>query len=73
MEYLTKQEVADLLKISTHHADCLMRQDGFPVMKIGRSRRVTRDALDKYLAENNGLKLDWSVFTPGKRQGARNG
>ena len=53
-EYLTKQEVADLLRKSTKTIDTWVRLNGFPCIKIGRSVLYPRAGLNRFL-ENLSL------------------
>ena len=41
-------------------AEALMRAEGFPSIRIGRSYRVEEDALSEWLSQTKSVKLDYS-------------
>lgn len=45
--------IAALLDISRQGAYELMKQKGFPVIKVGRLKRVNRDAFFKWMENQN--------------------
>jgi excisionase family DNA binding protein len=50
---LNVEDIAEVLGISKQSAYELMKQKGFPVIKIGRLKRVNRDAFSRWM-ENQG-------------------
>lgn len=49
MDYLTPKEVAELLKLSLSMVYKLLREGDLPHVRIGRSRRIRREDLEKYI------------------------
>ena len=49
---LTADEVASILNISRSKAHNLMREREIPTITIGKSVRVSREDLEKFLASN---------------------
>lgn len=54
MECLTVKETAKFLKISSDKAYELVNRGDFPSFKIGRSIRVSKDALSEWVASQVG-------------------
>lgn len=50
---LAPKEVADILQIHVESVYLLMKQDGLPSIRIGRSRRVDSVLLAKWLEERS--------------------
>jgi excisionase family DNA binding protein len=48
-EYLTREEVRALLKCSLSTVERLLRQQTFPVVKVGRKVLVRRSAVESWL------------------------
>ncbi len=48
-EYLTPQEIAELLKVSYQNALAFIKDSGLPHFKVGRQYRVNRAALEDHL------------------------
>lgn len=59
MNYLTPQEVADLLKISYENALNLIKHSGVKYVKVGRQYRVAEATLQAFLQKNGtyGIKI----------------
>ena len=51
------KELAEIIGISEAKARQLMRIQGFPVLRIGRNKRVLLSCLDKWLEEHIGEVL----------------
>jgi excisionase family DNA binding protein len=49
IELLTIPEMAKLLKISRSKAYSMSKEKGFPIIKIGKSLRILKDELLKWL------------------------
>lgn len=50
-EFLTIDDVADLLKCSVRTVNYLRTNDGLPCVKLGRLVRFSRDAVQAWLEE----------------------
>lgn len=48
-DILTVEEMAKLLKISRSKAYSLTKEEGFPIIKIGKSIRILKNELYKWL------------------------
>jgi excisionase family DNA binding protein len=48
---LTVKEVAEILSIDTRTAYNIMDEKGFPLIRIGRLKRVNRDSFFKWLEQ----------------------
>ena len=48
-DLLARHEVAKRLKCSIRHVDRMIREEGLPVVRIGRRVLVPTDELDKWL------------------------
>lgn len=57
-EYLTPQEVADLLKISYETALGFIKYSGIDYVMIGRQYRVSLDKLKDFLDRGGGVVVD---------------
>ena len=59
MDYLTPQEVADLLKISYENALNFIKHSGIKFVKVGRQYRVEKSTLINFLQKNGiyGIRL----------------
>lgn len=55
---LTIHETALLLRVSTRTVRRLVARREITVVRIGRSLRVTRDALDRFMSENDGSSFN---------------
>lgn len=60
MNFLTTEEVQNILKLNTKQAKALMRTDGFPSIKIGREYRVEEDDFYNWIKSTKSVKLDYS-------------
>jgi excisionase family DNA binding protein len=56
-EYLKVPEVAEILRIARSRAYELVAEGQIPAVRIGRSVRVPRDELDRWLAEQRYLDV----------------
>ena len=56
-EFLKVPEVAEVLRIARSRAYELVASGTIPAVKIGRSVRVSRKALDRYLEEQDYLSV----------------
>jgi excisionase family DNA binding protein len=54
-EFLKVPEVAEVLRIARSRAYELVARGTIPAVRIGRSVRVSRKALDRYLEQQNYL------------------
>lgn len=50
-DFLTVDDVADLLKCSVRTVNYLRTNDGLPCVKLGRLVRFSRDAVEAWLEE----------------------
>lgn len=50
---LQAEDIASILGISRNGAYELMKQKGFPVIQVGRLKRVNRDAFFKWMENQN--------------------
>ena len=50
---LKVEHVAEILGITQRHAYEVMEQKGFPLIRIGRLKRVNRDAFFKWLEQQS--------------------
>lgn len=57
-EYLTPQEVADLLKISYETALDFIKYSGLDYIRIGRQYRISLDKLRDLLDRDGGVVVD---------------
>jgi len=55
LEFLTIEEMQKLLKISRSKSYALIREAGFPKIKIGRIIRIEKNELFSWLQKNNVL------------------
>lgn len=60
MRFFTDEELKDILQISLKQAKALMRTDGFPSIRIGRSYRVKEEDFLTWLSQTKSVKLDYS-------------
>lgn len=62
MNYLTKEEIQEKLRLSETQVAALFNVKGFPFVRIGRQKRVREDLLDQWLSDHMGqeIKLDYS-------------
>lgn len=51
---LTVDELCDVLRIGRRQGYALVHRDGFPSVRLGRSIRVPRAGLERWLQENAG-------------------
>ena len=50
---LQAEDIAQILGISKNGAYELMKQTGFPVIQVGRLKRVNRDAFFRWMEQQN--------------------
>jgi excisionase family DNA binding protein len=50
---LKADEVAEILGVTKRHAYEIMEQKGFPLIRLGRLKRVNRDAFFKWLEQQS--------------------
>lgn len=60
MKFLTEEDLQEILQISEKQAKALIRTEGFPCVKIGRSYRVEENEFLKWMMENREIKLNYS-------------
>lgn len=62
MNYLTKEDIQEKLKLSETQVAALFNVKGFPFVRIGKQKRVREDLLDKWLTDHMGqeIKLDYT-------------
>jgi excisionase family DNA binding protein len=60
MTVYTEEDLRELLQIGARQARALVRTDGFPAFKIGRSYRVEESALLDWIHTNPEIKLDYT-------------
>ena len=60
MNFLTEDDIKDILKLNNRKTKALMRTEGFPSIKIGREYRVEEQALIDWMKEAKIVKLDYS-------------
>ena len=56
-EFMKVQEVAEVLRIARSRAYELVAEGQIPAVRIGRSVRVPRDELDRWLADQRYLDV----------------
>lgn len=49
MEFLTRQEAADILKVTPHTIDCLRANCGLPFIRLDKAVRIPKEAFNKWL------------------------
>ena len=50
MKFYTAEDLQQIMQIGHKQAEALMRVEGFPSIRIGRSYRVEEDALSEWLS-----------------------
>ena len=60
MNFLTEDDIKDILKLNNRKSKALMRTEGFPSIKIGREYRVEEQALLDWMKETKSIKLDYN-------------
>ena len=56
MEYLTPQQVADSLQLTVQTIYKWIKGEELPAVKVGKVYRITREDLDKFLADRATVK-----------------
>ena len=60
MKFYTAEDLQQIMQTGHKQAEALMRAEGFPSIRIGRSYRVEEDALSEWLSQTKSVKLDYS-------------
>lgn len=60
MKIYTAKDLEKVLQIGNKQAEALMRTEGFPSIRIGRSYRVEEDALLDWVKHMKAVKLNYS-------------
>lgn len=60
MRFYTTEDLQQILQIGHKQAKALMRAEGFPSIRIGRSYRVEEEAFMEWLSQTKSVKLDYS-------------
>ena len=60
MNFLTEDDIKDILKLNNRKTKALMRTEGFPSIKIGREYRVEEQSLLDWMKETKSIKLDYN-------------
>ncbi len=63
---LTRAQVAELLQLSTRSVDYLIQTGKLPSRKIGKARRVPREAVEKFASRDHPARI---TPQPGKGDG----
>ena len=58
LKVLQTKDLMKYLKIGKDRAYALMRQNGFPSIKIGKTFIVTQEALETWLKNNEGRSIN---------------
>lgn len=53
--YLTIKETQKYLKIGTTKMSLLLKEDGFPFVRLGRRVLIIKDALDRWIYERSNI------------------
>lgn len=56
--FLDVQDIQNLFDIGRNKAIALMKSEGFPVIKIGRTYRVDNTELEEWIEKNKGKTID---------------
>ncbi len=59
-EFLTQQDIMELLQIKERKAKALLRTEGCPSIKIGGEYRVEKDRFINWLYEKKTIRVDYS-------------
>lgn len=59
MRTYTSKELETILHLTEKQAAALLRTEGFPSTKIGRTWLVTESALERWLEETDEITLDY--------------
>ena len=59
MRFYTAEDLQQILQIGHKQAEALMRVEGFPSIRIGRSYRVEEEAFMEWLSQTKSVKLDY--------------
>lgn len=60
MKIYTEKDLQDILQLSQKQIKALMKVNGFPSVKIGRSYRVEEEAFLEWLHQTRSVRLDYS-------------
>ena len=59
MKFYTAEDLQQIMQIGHKQAEALMRAEGFPSIRIGRSYRVEEEAFMEWLSQTKSVKLDY--------------
>lgn len=59
MRFYTAEDLQQILQIGHKQAEALMRTEGFPSIRIGRSYRVEEEVFMEWLSQTKSVKLDY--------------
>ena len=62
MNFLTEDDIKDILKLNNRKTKALMRTEGFPSIKIGQEYRVEEDDLYNWIKSEKEVKLDYTTL-----------
>jgi hypothetical protein len=57
MDYLTEKDVMKIFNLNERKVKALFNTEGFPMIRIGNSKYIRSDKLDKWLEEHEGEKI----------------
>lgn len=57
MEIYTTKEMMKILKFGKTKMNELLRSDEFPAVKIGGQYRITQEALEQWMKDNEGKEI----------------
>ena len=57
MEIYTTKEMMQILKFGKTKMNELLKSGEFPAVKIGGQYRITKEALEKWMCENEGKEI----------------
>ena len=60
MKFYTAEDLQQIMQIGHKQAEALMRAEGFPSIRIGRSYRVKEEDFLTWLSQTKSVKLDYS-------------
>ena len=60
MKFYTAEDLQQIMQIGHKQAEALMRVEGFPSIRIGRSYRVKEEDFLTWLSQTKSVKLDYS-------------
>ena len=60
MNFLTEDDIKDILKLNNRKTKALMRTEGFTSIKIGQEYRVEEDDFYNWIKSVKEVKLDYT-------------